>query len=98
MTTGLTDKLRLAFAIPFFAVPASGACARSVTRVNRYNFHARDGRFVFNKAPELSESPIRLLSALRFPSLSPLANVREFFYSNRPIRAFGFLNNAFCNQ
>jgi hypothetical protein len=98
MATGLTGKFGLALAVGFVAMPASRAGARSITRVNRNNPDTCDDGFVLDKAAKLSESPIRLLGALRLPSLSPLANVRKFFYRNRPIRAFGFLNNPFRNQ
>ena len=74
---------------------ASRAGARRVARVNRNHFHAREGGFVFEKAPQLSESPIRVLGRLRFLNRSPLANMRTFFDRNRPIRVFSLRDKLF---
>lgn len=93
----LTDKLGLRLAVSLFTVTASRTRAACVARVNVKDAHARNFRLVFREISELPKSPIGMLSALGFPSLSPLANACQFLHGNRLIRAFGFLNELLGN-
>jgi hypothetical protein len=95
MITGLTDKLGLAPAVRFLTVTASRAGARGVARVYRDNSHACHRRFVFNKAPELSESPVRLFCALALSNRGPRAYAFQFFKGDRSVRVLSLQNNLF---
>lgn len=91
------DKLRLTLAVGFFTVTARRASAAGVARVNRNNPHARNGRFIFQKVSQLSESPVGMLGSLRFLNRRPLTNTFEFFKGYRSNRVFSLRDKLFRN-
>lgn len=95
MRADFTDKLGLALAVRVLTMAAEGAGAGSIARVNRYNLHACDGGFVFNNAPKLPESPIRLFCPLALSNCSPRAHAFEVFDGDCSFRVLSLQNNLF---
>src|SRR5687768_6666828 len=97
MTANFTDKLRLALAIRFFTVTASGASLACVGSINGDYGNASKFRLVFNEGSELKECPIRMLGSLAFSKRSPLANAFEIFDGDGSIRVFSFRDKFFAD-
>src|SRR5262249_39854304 len=97
MTKRLTDKLRLAFAILFSAMPTLVTGTRGVARVNRNNSDAYRLRFVFHKRPELRERPVGMSVALRLPNSSPRLYAFEIFNGNISFRALSRPDESFAD-
>ncbi len=90
-----TNKLRLALAILFVAMPATRTGAASVAWVNGDYLNPRHLRFVLDKPSQLIESP--------FTEAFPLRSRNRYFEAAQVLNskslqsAFGFLYKAFGN-
>jgi len=86
-----TLKLRLAFAIGLFAMPALATRPGSIGRVNQTKRHAVTNGAVLNKTQELVERPSYVLSPLRLFRPYPLidaAQVLELYLSGGAFSRF----------
>jgi hypothetical protein len=90
-----TNKLRLAFAIRFFAVTARATGLAGVGSGNGDDSNAFALRLIFDKVSELRECPIGLSGSLAFPNRRPLAYPFEVFNSDSLIRAFSLPDKLF---
>src|SRR3990167_4073587 len=88
-----TAKFGLASTVGLLAVAALATGATRVARIDRDDAHARELRFVLDKAAQLGETPTALSSALTPPNRGPRSNVRQVFQRNSPRRVFGGQND-----
>jgi len=72
---------------------AQMAGLRRVGRVNQHERHTSRLRFVCHKLPQLVERPTVVAVALRLADLRALANTRQIFEGNLPLRGLGRCDN-----
>ena len=94
MTTLPTQKLRLAFAILLFAMPAHAACSAGVSGVNQDDRHTCQDRLVHDEAAKLIETPTVVPCPLSLSNGRPLAYPAEILQRDSSIRVFGFLDKG----
>lgn len=98
MSASDANKIRLTFPVGLLHMPASIAPLAGVVGIDKDHRNADHPRFVGNKLAQLEERPVAvprpLICAL---DPRPRADALEVFQSNRPVRAFGSLNNALRN-
>lgn len=93
MLTHDTTEHRLRTAVCLFAVAADRTRAAGVARIYRHNRDACSLRLVADELPQLSKGPIAVSCPLLWPSSPrPLANMRQLFQRDRPLRAFSLCN------
>src|SRR5207248_2753550 len=93
MVTHDTTKLSLAFPVAAVGMPAGATALAGVGRIDQRYWHPHPLRLVAEKRPQLPKGPIVVPCSLCCaPNPRPLANMRQIFQRNRPLRAFGFRN------
>src|SRR5262249_43786822 len=93
-----TTEAGLIGAVRLVRMSTHRTAARCVTGINQHNGNARPLCFVADKGTKLGERPTIQLSALLPSSPHPRANTLEVFKADRPLCAFGSLNNAFADR
>lgn len=98
MSASDANKIRLTFPVGLLHMPASIAPLAGVVGIDKDHRNADHLRFVGNKLAQLEKRPVAvprpLICAL---DPRPRTDALEVFQSNRPVRAFGSLNNALRN-
>jgi hypothetical protein len=85
-------------AVGLVGIPAGRTAARGIARIDEYDTNTSPPRLVVDKAAELSERPAMQLSTLLPPSPHPRADALEVLKADRPLCAFGSLNDAFADR
>ena len=77
---------------------ADGTGARGVSRVNQFDQNSRKPSLVFNKCPQLPESPRVLLPALAMPNRSnSVSDTAQVLKGDTPSSVFSLLNNPLAD-
>ena len=93
-----TTERGLIGAIGLIRMPTSRTAARGIARIDQHDSNTCLLCFVADKGTELSERPAMQLSALLPPSPHPRANALQFFKADRPLCAFGSLDDALADR
>jgi hypothetical protein len=98
MVTHDTTEFSLTFAVALFGVSTYVASLRGVGRIAIHHRHSLSLRFVVNKRPQLTKSPIAVSCALLRPfNPRPRSDAFEILKGNRALRAFGFRNELLAD-
>lgn len=97
MSTRQTFKFTLTLAVGFLAMPAGGASARTVARIDQHHGNTSDLGLVFHEQPELRKGPSAQLRSLPLAKLYPVAYPLEILKADAALRVF-CLNNEFLGD
>ena len=98
MAATQTDKFRLAFAISLLAMPAFGASAGRISRIDGDHRNTVQATLVLDKLPELSESPTTHLCSLAFAEPCSGSYPSQFLDCNTSSSVFGVDNERLADN
>ena len=86
--TAYAGEFGLTATIALLDMPTARTCFTRIAWVYKDHRHACPLRFVGEKRPQLSKTPIVLLCPLAFANRHPVTNVRQVFEHKRGLRVF----------
>lgn len=98
MATLQTEKIRLALAIGFVAMPTFAACSAAVSGIDKSNRYSEQLPFVGDELAKLGECPSTHLGSLLFTEPSPVSDASEFFNGDTLSGVFGKQHERFADN
>src|SRR5262245_4960975 len=94
MSTPQTGAFRLRTAVPFVRKTTAVARSATVAWIHEQQWYPCTLRFIDEACPQLPNTPVMLLVALRLANRAPAANVCQIFQHKRGFRVFRIRHKA----